>query len=262
MKILIRDYSSEHSTEPQDLYIALKSIGLKPMLWNEKLVSAFDSFDKFNPDLFINSGDFSNSLRKRLRLCETPIIHRLKSTEDNFVKNWFKERAVTHKEPSPCNLFINEIIKPSKMFDGKINYAIITNVDTDYANKIKHQIGGNKTRHVISTSSDIDVNCDIYLPIGQIYSIANNYEEIFISPEFPDSFKLNLALMGYNVNGVSQNQAITRTVYDFLIKIISGHLGTNTSSGPVNNLLFQLYNICDEAKKHIQKNFNILDNTK
>lgn len=260
MKILIRDYSSEHSTEPQDLYIALKKIGAEVALWDENKRSAFDALDKFNPDLLINSGDFSNALRKRLRLCEIPVIHRLKADEEDFVKSWFKERAITHKEPSPCNIFINELIEPTNVFRGKIDHLIVYQYSPDFVYKSEQNINEEDTRHVISTVKDRQVGT--YLPMGQVYAIGNNYENIFVSDEFPDAFKLNLALMGYNVDGVSQYQAVTRTAYDFLIKIIGGHLAENKNSNPVNNILVPLYNACEQARKHIESNFNVLDSTK
>lgn len=53
MKILFHNYSNELSTEPIYLTKALHQSGLDAMLWSDPNVSAFDSFDRTKPDVFI-----------------------------------------------------------------------------------------------------------------------------------------------------------------------------------------------------------------
>jgi hypothetical protein len=53
MKILFHDYSSELTTEPRYLMFALKHSGIDSYLWNDLRESAFDVFDKIQPEVFV-----------------------------------------------------------------------------------------------------------------------------------------------------------------------------------------------------------------
>jgi hypothetical protein len=263
MKILIRDYSSELLTEPQDLYIALKKLGLEVILWNENELSTFDVFDKYNPDIFINSFDFSNALRKRLRLSEIPIIHRCKLFEDDFVKSWFKERAIIHDEAPPCNLFIKELITPFSFSQEKIDYMVL--IDSDEKKIIEEiikDIPKGSTYHIISLGQD-DI-FDLKMSIGQVYSVAHMYKKIIMSPIVNQkNIKINLTLLGCEVDSVSYNESILNSPYDFLMKIIKKHIQeVDNPSESVRMVLSQLYSYCQQGQKYIESNFNTLDNTK
>lgn len=54
MKILLHDYSSELTTEPRYLTVALQHCGIEAHLWNDSRVSAFDMFDKTQPEVFVS----------------------------------------------------------------------------------------------------------------------------------------------------------------------------------------------------------------
>lgn len=53
MRILIQDYSSNISTEPQYLAACLHQVGQEVHMWKEDTSPIFDVFNRFKPDLFV-----------------------------------------------------------------------------------------------------------------------------------------------------------------------------------------------------------------
>ncbi len=53
MKILFHDYSSELTTEPRYMTVALQYCGVDAALWNDSRVSAFDICDQLQPNVFV-----------------------------------------------------------------------------------------------------------------------------------------------------------------------------------------------------------------
>jgi hypothetical protein len=55
MRILFHNYSNEITTEPLYLFQALQKSGIDSHVWNNPNESAFDTFDKVQPDVFVSS---------------------------------------------------------------------------------------------------------------------------------------------------------------------------------------------------------------
>lgn len=55
MRFLIHNYSSPVSSEPLYLYQALQHAGIEVQLWADPNMSAYDAFDRVQPDVFVSS---------------------------------------------------------------------------------------------------------------------------------------------------------------------------------------------------------------
>lgn len=205
MKVLISDYSSEHTTEPLYFNAALNSIGCKSTLW-PKNMSAFDIFDITKPDLHITH--FNNITKELVIYLEQSntkidlIVNITGITQDQLKD---MEIALSQYRIIPTMFFVNyydhglqsrktniqSILHGSDVFLGTepqqydIENAIMVN------NKNHIQPIGETYHYITNMTDDLSKEVDIALPVGRLPHLYKNYRNIifkYFDKEIPQLF--------------------------------------------------------------------------
>jgi len=192
MKILIKDYSSEHSTEPHYLNTIFNMIECNSTLWNNNL-STFDMFDLVKPDIYLTHFHHINK-DVMLYLAENRdidlILNITGMSQDQLQK---LESIFIDAKINPALLFVNQydppihskkynivpilhgadIFLPHQPKEYDIECAIFVN------NKEQIKPMGD-TYHCISNNSELQENADIIFPIHMLAGIYHNYNKCVI----------------------------------------------------------------------------------
>lgn len=198
MRSLIQNYSSEISTEPVQFNQALLELGVEATMWDAKL-SAFDVFDRANPDIFITHYSLvSKDLVKRLKDTEVKvalnctginsenldILNGCGLKVDLAYTNFPNDLNLTVIQPC-CDIFLARRKVDAPKYD--IDNLIIINDQSDLHLLDNPPTG---TFHVLTTRQDLNAlkEVDAYLPIHSMYSVFSNYKHIVCGNYFQSAF--------------------------------------------------------------------------
>lgn len=204
MKVLVSDYSSEHTTEPLYLSATLNIIGCKSVLWPNN-ISTFDMFDICQPDVHIThhskiTQDLALYLQQSTRKIDL-VVNITGMSQDN-VRDFIK--ALNDYNIEPAMLFVNhynhnlqtkktkiisllhgaDIFLESEPPQYNIDYGIMV----DDKDQIKPM---GQTYHYITSNRSLEHNSDICLPISRMTHIYRNYKNIvfrYFNQEIPQIF--------------------------------------------------------------------------
>jgi hypothetical protein len=177
--------------------------GCKSTLWNPRKISAYDIFDQTNADYVIThissvNTDIISYMKENPKL--NLIINITGSNQDgiNFLENIFDDEKIN------CPLLFNN--QHNKLTTKKTNLmylAYSADVFLNRKQKLKYNINKgivvnkphdkeyNGTYHTISNDPKLDKHVDIVLPVAQLSTIYNNYDEIIftdIDDNLPQTF--------------------------------------------------------------------------
>lgn len=203
MKVLITDYTSDHSTEPLYFNTIFNYIDCQSTLWPLN-VSTFDIFDIVKPDMHIThhtrlSRDLAIYLNQNKNI--DLVINVTGMTQENLIS---LEDAFKEYDIKPALYFVNyydhklksnktnitTVLHGADIFLGKEDqqYLIDYGVLVDSKQDIK-PIG--ETYHYITSNNNIENDADIFLPVGRLSHVYNNYKNIvfrYFNREIPQSF--------------------------------------------------------------------------
>lgn len=190
MKVLISDYSSNHTTEPLYLNTIFNTIGCESTIW-PKNISTFDMFDMSMPNLHITHHSMlTKDLAIYLQNTKINIIVNITGiSQQNLTSldNIFSEYNI-----HPLFFFVNgydsnlksktnivSILHGADIFLGKIQqqYEIDYGIFVDNKNQME-PIG--QTYHYITNSDNLTNDVDIYLPVFRLNNLYVNYKNIVI----------------------------------------------------------------------------------
>ena len=167
MKILISDYSSEHTTEPLYLNTIFNSIGCTSVLCPPNM-SMFDTFDITQPNLFITHfSKISKDVVAYLKECKDIDIivnvTNLKQDSLNQLESTLYENGI-----KPLFFFVNNYDHQLKASKTNIN-VVLHGADVLFGNINKM----------------FDIDCGIFVdksenlrPIGETYHYLSNYQKM------------------------------------------------------------------------------------
>lgn len=205
MKVLISDYSSEHTTEPLYINATLNSIGCKSTLW-PKNMSAFDVFDITKPDIHITHfQNITKDLAIYLEQSSTKIdlIINITGITQDQLKDF--ESALAQHRIVPTLFFVNyydhglqsrktniqSILHGADVFlstepqQYSVENAIIVN------NLNQFQPIGETYHYITNIGGDLSKEVDIALPVGRLTHLYQNYQNIvfkYFDKEIPQLF--------------------------------------------------------------------------
>lgn len=195
MKFLITNYSSDSQTECFYLNAGLNMIdGISCTMWDNNAISAYDIFDKVQPNYFITHINniftdvvsYVQNENKDIRF----IINTTGATDEYILKT---EKILRDEGIGIAFFFTNsdDVIKLKKtnmmtinlgadvfLDEGKINYSI------DKAFLVNNKInidGADFSYHTISYNNAIKNDVDIVLPISSMANIYKNYKEFILT---------------------------------------------------------------------------------
>jgi hypothetical protein len=237
MRILVHNYSSETSTEAFYFYKAFGEVGLDSQIWLSKNMSAYDAFDKYNPDLFITHHSILNrDAIRRLYEDKIPVVinctgiskenlELIKSLKINLklcFENFKSKLGLTLIRPC-ADIFLKErkVNLPSY---GSDTLFVVSSLDE--LKKLDTESEGKY--HIISITRDLikEPNVDYYMPIIDIYKIYPNYKKVVSTyPSqviFDAGYYGNLSVDKNKINFKSEVVKMSHTPYNRISELLLG----------------------------------------
>lgn len=234
MKILFDNYNTPKSTESTYLATALSNVGLQVAHWDRR-ISAFDIFDRYQPDIFVTKWDFvEEDAMKRLSGDKCKVIINTTGITENGAADLEKyleemkievmfafynfEKPTGFKKTKCVQIMPGaDVFLPSQQNLGmKIPYALVG----DNLNLEKEGVG--EVYHKICLGQPLD-GFDLGLHLSDLVRTSDCYQNVILMGDDPEIicgqsfFDLTIRLNGKCLVDVNKNNE--KTVGEFMLQI-------------------------------------------
>ena len=192
MRFLIHNYSTSVSSEPLYLFQALKHAGVDVQLWADPNMSAYDAFDRVQPDVFVSSYMYINDqiveyLLKSKKIKVMLNVTGATETQIQNIKSTFTGIELSVFTNSFSNVFVGaETMYPAfDIFNGpqpvleipdKLENAILCE---EISEKVEELISQKDVYHILYIGEgDKPAGFDLRVDIRSIKKILSLYKNV------------------------------------------------------------------------------------
>ncbi len=201
MKMLIQNYSSSLSTEPMYLHRCLVETGFQAELWSNPNISAFDIFDKLQPEIFVSHYKFITSDivkymsgKSNMSLClnvtgiNAEDFAKLQDLlKDNNINtpllftNLYDTKALPNQSFNTISLYpaADVFLAPAPMPEYNIESCFVSIQENDLA---KNLMKDRDSYHVFSFDGNAEY-ADMNVDITGITGFYNKYDEVVLADD-------------------------------------------------------------------------------
>jgi len=240
MNILIQNYNTNFSTEATYFNHALVSVEAQSFLWEPSQISAFDIFDRVNPDIFITKYDNLNTdIIKVMSGSKCKIVINVSGIQENEARSLeetLEENKIkcefcfyNNKKPkgfkktklvqimSAADVFLPRILN----YDFQLPYAVVSDCEiskeaTDKLGGVYHKIGiGGAKQDCFDISYNI-IDMSRYTHIYKNILLVSDTPEVVCGQPF---FDFSLKAPPNGKCAVHLTDRNSKMVGDFMLKI-------------------------------------------
>jgi predicted CopG family antitoxin len=203
MRTLIQNYTSALSTEPMYIHRCLSECGYETSLWSDPQMSAYDTFDMYQPNLFIThykflTNDIVKYLSKKKQIKMVLNISGASQSEIDVIENIAKAKNVnipfmfTNLYESNNNVKTKNIkcinlypaadifLAPAPTPDYNLQACVISIQKNDLAERA---IENKETYHTLSLNPESSDYADMSLDVAGLSSFYHKYDEVILADD-------------------------------------------------------------------------------
>lgn len=239
MRILFHNYSDETTTEPLYLFQALQKSGIDAHIWADRNVSAYDTFDKVKPDVFVSNfrnitPDIMKYLEQAPNISLVLNVTDISDSQMKGVEDYVKEKKIKvpfvftnsfgYKPLPKTELKCERIFPAFDLFRvrpaGAAPVCKEAVLSKSFDGHLEKQLTDKEVYHLIQvTDGEKDTNFDLRVNASSIQELAQYYKSISLVGDVDFCSSQLFFDLNFNANNVTVRVEDEENFDKFLLNI-------------------------------------------